>query len=180
VQKNITVKNMKKSYENYPWWSIVVSNLVPLGIYIIAGYVIFQFGLTWFLVYLAYFAILEITFYPQACVYCYYYGKWCAFGKGKVAALLFKRKEPQKFCERQAKLINILPELLVVIVPVVLGVVLLLRNFNLIILIIIVLDVLLWTFGNALVRGKLACPNCQQGEICCPTKDMFLKKTKKN
>lgn len=169
---------MKKTYENYPWWSIVVADLVPLAIYIIAGAIIFQFGLIWFFFYLIYFAVLEITFYPRACVYCYYYGKWCFSGKGKAAALLFKKKDPKKFCERKANLINILPDLLVVIVPIILGVWLLIRDFNFIILILIILDLLLWSAGNALVRGKLACPHCKQCQICCPANDTFANKYK--
>lgn len=166
---------MKKIYENYPWWSIVLSDLVPLTIYVIAGVLIYQFGLIAFIIYLIYFAILEITYYPRACVYCYYYGKWCFSGKGKVAALFFKKQDPKIFCKRKANFLSTLPELLVVIVPVILGVYLLIQDFNLWVLILIIFDILLWMFGNALVRGKLACPHCAQGQICCPASNLFNK-----
>lgn len=167
---------MKKIYENYPWWSIIISDLVPLTIYAIAGYIIYQFGLIWLIIYLVYFAILELSFYPKACVYCYYYGKWCFSGKGKIAGWFFKKKEPEEFCKRKASFVGMLPELLVVIVPIVLGIILLVKEFNLFILILIILDFILVSWGNAFVRGKLACPHCRQGQICCSARDMFNKK----
>lgn len=166
----------KSLFENYPWQTIVLSILHQLAIYVIAGIIIFDFNLAWFFLYLFYVIVLEITFYPRACVYCYYYGKWCFMGKGKVAALLFEKQNPQKFCERQANFKNMLPELLVVIVPIILGIILLIQSFSWFILVLIILDIFLMTWGNSYVRGKLACPHCKQGKICCPANKMFQKK----
>lgn len=170
---------MSKTYEKYPWSIIAISIIQQLAIYVIAGIIIFDFNLGWFFLYLFYVIVLEITFYPRACVYCYYYGKWCFMGKGKVAALLFEKGNPQKFCERQANFKNMIPELLVVIVPIILGFVLLIQSFSWFIFILIILDIFLMTWGNSHVRGKLACPHCKQGRICCPAREMFTKKVKK-
>ena len=166
---------MKKSFENYPAWMVVVSNLVPLAIYAIGAYIIYQYGLVWLILYIAYLIFIEFSLYPKACVSCYYYGKVCAFGRGKIAALFFAKRDPQKFCQREAKWTNLIPDLLPVIVPVVAGIMLLVKDFDLLILILIIVQAVLWSLGNAFVRGKLACPNCAQGEICCPAKDMFMK-----
>lgn len=168
----------KSLYENYPWQTIVISISHQLAIYIIAGIIIFDFNLSLFFLYLFYLIVLEMTFYPRACVYCYYYGKWCFMGKGKVAALLFEKRNPQKFCERQADFKNMIPELLIVIVPIILGIVLLIQSFSWFISVLIILDIFLMTRGNSYVRGKLACPHCKQGQICCPVNKMFAEKVK--
>lgn len=168
-----------KKFENYPRWIISITIILQLAIYVIGGAIIYQFGLVWLIVYLIYVAYLEITFYPKSCVYCYYYGKWCAFGKGKMAAWLgFKQKDNKKFCERQATYIGMIPEMLVVIVPVFLGIVLLLQRFEWGVLALIIIDLILVSWGNGFVRSKLACAHCKQGEICCPAREMFEKKAK--
>lgn len=164
-----------KKFENYPSSIIATTILFQLAIYFIGGYIIFHFNLALFFLYLAYLVVLEITFYPKSCVYCYYYGKWCAFGKGKVAGWFFEKKESERFCEREASFIKMIPEMLVVLVPIILGIVVLIQNFSLVILVLIVLDIILLTYGNSYVRSKLTCPHCKQGEICCPARAMFNK-----
>lgn len=162
-------------YENYPWWIIAITIIFQLAIYIIGGLIIVRFGLIWLIIYLIYVAILEITFYPKSCVYCFYYGKWCAFGKGKIASWLFKKKNPSYFCKREASIAKMLPEMLVIIVPVILGIVLLIKHFEICLLTWIILDLILVSFGNGWVRGKLTCPYCKQSQICCPALAMFKK-----
>lgn len=69
-----------------------------------------------------------------------------------------------------------IPEMLVVIVPVILGIILLVQEFQWWILALIVIDLILTSWGNGFVRNKLTCPRCKQGEICCPAREMFNKK----
>lgn len=165
-----------EAFENYPWWIIAVSIIQQLAIYVIGGFIIYQFGLIWLIVFLGYFAIFELTFYPRACVYCYYYGKWCFTGKGKMALWLrFKQKDTQEFCRRNVTFFSMLPEMLILIVPVILGVVLLVKDFSWVILILLVLDIAIASFGSGFIRGKLACAHCKQGRICCPAREIFGK-----
>jgi hypothetical protein len=70
------------------------------------------------------------------------------------------------------------PDFLVFIIPVLAGILLLVREFSFTILVLIIALFLLGFMGNALVRGQLACRYCRQKEIGCPAVELF-DKTKK-
>ncbi len=90
-----------KYYEEYPPWIILFSNLVSLAIYAIGAFVMYRIGIVWLVLYILYIALLEIRVLRKSCVNCYYYGKNCAFGKGKLSCLFFKKGNPAKFSKQQ-------------------------------------------------------------------------------
>lgn len=71
--------------------------------------------------YVAYLVILELYFLKEGCIHCCYYGKLCAFGKGAVAAMFFKEGDPEKFCERELGFKDFIPQVLVVLIPLIVG-----------------------------------------------------------
>lgn len=168
-----------KVFENYPSWIISITGLQSLLVYAVGAYLVFQFGLIWGILYIIYLFGLEISIYKEGCVSCYYYGKRCAFGRGKIASLFFKKNEPQKFCQKKVTLPKLIPHILTALIPVVIGIILLIRDFNWLILILTAIPILNWFVGNPLIYGKLACLHCAQGRICCPANDFFGKKNKK-
>jgi hypothetical protein len=85
----------------------------------------------------------------KSCVNCYYYGKFCAFGKGKISSLFFKKGDSRQFVKCKITWKDILPDFLVSIVPVVVGIVLLIVKFNWLILSLMVLLVVLTSIGNS-------------------------------
>ena len=93
-----------------------------------------------------------------------------------MSSLLFKKANPQKFAKDKITWKDILPDFLVSIIPIVIGIVLLILKFNWLILILIVLLVILTSAGNGFVRGSLACKFCKQREIGCPAEQLFNKK----
>lgn len=163
------------TYENYPSCMVFASNLVSIGIYILGGYVIYQLGLIWLLLYLAYIFWLEIKLLKGHCVSCYYYGKYCAFGRGKLSCLFFKKDTKKKFCNIQLKWTDLLPDFLVALIPFLVGIILLIRNFNWLVLAAVMLLFLLMSAGNGFVRGTLACKYCKQRELGCPAEKLFSK-----
>jgi hypothetical protein len=163
-------------YENYPARIVVISNLVSLLIYGIGAYILYRFSYIWAIIYIVIIILLEIRLLARHCVDCYYYGKTCAFGKGYLSSLLFSRGRPELFNQRQMKLTDILPDFLLFIVPVIAGVLLLVQQFSWVILSLVIILVLLGFFGNALVRGQLACRHCKQREAGCPAEQLFNKK----
>ncbi len=167
-----------KTFENYPCRIIIISNLVSVAIYIIGAFIVFQLGLIWLLLYLLYIFGLEIRLMKKSCVNCYYYGKYCAFGKGKISSWFFKKGNYHKFTKDKITWKDILPDFLVSIIPIVVGIVLLILNFNWLLLILIVLLVILTSAGNGFVRGSLACKFCKQREIGCPAEQLFNKSKK--
>jgi hypothetical protein len=164
-----------KTFENYPCWIIIVSNLVSIAIYLIGAYIIYQLGVVWFLFYLIYIFGLEIRLMKRSCVKCYYYGKFCAFGKGKLSSLFFKKEISRRFIKDKITWKDILPDFLASIIPIIAGLVLLILNFNWLILSSIAALVILTSVGNGFVRSSLACKFCKQREIGCPAEQLFNK-----
>jgi len=168
----------KKTYENYPRRIILVSNVVSLAIYILWAVIIFQIGIFRFIVYILYILFLELRLLQKSCRNCWYYGKYCAFGKGKLCALMYPKGDPKKFLNREITRKDLIPESLIAIIPIIIGIILLTNGFNRRILIGIIVIIALITKGNSCVRWQLACKHCKQGELGCPAKQLF-DKTKK-
>ncbi|OPY26072.1 MAG: hypothetical protein A4E27_00776 [Methanobacterium sp. PtaU1.Bin242] len=163
-------------YVNYPWWIVLLSNLVSLSIYIIGAYIFLNLGLIFTILYLLYCFILEIRLLKEGCVNCYYYGKVCGFGKGKLSALFFKRGDPSRFSQHEISWKDMIPDMMVFIFPIIGGTVLLIYDFSWITLFLMVVLVILSLAGNALVRGLLTCSRCKQRELGCPAEKLFQEK----
>jgi hypothetical protein len=166
-----------KCYENYPLSTVFVSNLLNILIYAIGFYIIYQLGWIWSLVFLVYIFFLEFRVLSKSCVNCYYYGRYCAFGKGKLCSLFFS-KETKKFNQRRITWIHVLPDFLISLIPIIVGIIVLIINFSWLILVLIILLFILMTIGNSFVRGQLACKFCKQKELGCPAEKLFNKKKK--
>jgi len=164
--------------ENYPGWMVFVSNLLSLLIYGIGVYILLQSGIIWVTAYLIFILILEFRLISGHCTDCYYYGKTCAFGKGRLSSLFFKKGSPERFAAMKITWKDIVPDFLLFIIPVLAGILLLIQGFTVTILILILALLLLGFMGNALVRGQLACRYCKQREIGCPATQLFTKTEK--
>jgi hypothetical protein len=175
--EGVVIRPMKNGeyYEKYPLWIILLSNLVSLGIYGIGAYVMYWVGWIWLVLYILYIAFLEIKLLRKSCTNCYYYGKNCAFGKGKLCSLFFRKGHPEEFVKRQITWKDILPDFLVTVIPVVAGIVLLILDFEWLLLILLLVLLLLTFTGNGFIRGSLACRYCRQCEIGCPAARLFSK-----
>ena len=164
--------------ENYPWWMVFVSNFLSLLIYGISVIILLQFGIIWVAAYLIFILILEFRLISRHCTDCYYYGKTCAFGKGHLSSLFFKKGSPERFSAMKITWKDIVPDFLLFIIPVLAGIFLLIQGFTLTVLILVIALLLLGFMGNALVRGQLACKYCRQREIGCPATQLFNKTEK--
>ena len=167
-----------KTFENYPCSTIFISNLISIAIYFIGAYIIYQLGLIWLILYIIYILVLEFRLISMHCVNCYYYGKYCAFGMGKISALFFKKGSPDKFIRAEMTWKDLIPDFLVSVIPFVAGIVLLILDFSWLLLTLIALLAILTSFGNSFVRGSLACKFCRQRELGCPAEKLFKKKKK--
>jgi hypothetical protein len=165
--------------ENYPTAIVIGSNLLSLLIYGIGAFILFRFGIIWVIGYVFFILILEFRLLSGHCVDCFYYGKTCAFGKGRLSSLFYQKGNPEKFSQMTLTWKDILPDFLMFMIPVLAGILLLIQEFTWIVLILIITLFLLGFLGNALVRGQLACRYCKQREIGCPAERLF-NKTKKS
>lgn len=162
--------------ENYPAATVVVSNLLSVLIWGIGAFILWQFSIILAIAYVFFILILEFRLLSGHCVDCYYYGRTCAFGKGRLSARFFSKGSPEKFIAMRLSWKDIVPDFLIFMVPVLAGMLLLVQGFTWTVLILIIALLLLGFAGNAFVRGQLACRYCRQREIGCPAQQLFDKK----
>lgn len=128
--------------------------------------------------YLIYVLILEYRLLSKHCVNCYYWGKTCGFGKGRVSSWFFRKGEASKFCAKEFNWKDMIPDLLVALIPLIIGIVYIIIAFNILQLTAILLIIGLSSVGNGFVRGSLTCKYCKQREMGCPAEQLFTKTDK--
>jgi len=163
----------KTCYENYPFWIVILSNIVEFTVYGTGAFVIYKIGWIWLILYVLYIVWLVIRLLRRSCVNCYYYGKVCAFGKGKLSSQFFKKGDANKFTQDKIRWKDIVPDIMVSLIPIVAGIILLVIDFNWLLLSMVLALLLLTFIGNGLIRSSLACKYCRQREIGCPAEQLF-------
>ncbi len=162
-------------FESYPAWIVALSSGLSLSIYALGSAIVARLGWALLIPYLLFLLYLEVNQLARGCVHCVYYGRACFSGKGLVAAVFFKRGDPSKFA-RELTWVSLLPDMLVVLIPLGAGVFLAIRQFDWI-LPVLMLGLLVLAFpGNGFVRGKLACCHCRQRELSCPAQRLFERR----
>jgi len=168
-----------EGFENYPLWIVLLINLVSLSVYASGLYL---FYLVWpvlavlFFIYVLY---LEFSIYQKSCTCCYYYGKICAFGRGKIAKIFFKKVSGKNFLEKQVSMKDLLPQFVATLAPLFAGIYLLVQNFNWLVLVLMLWPLIVMFSGNPVIYGQLACPHCKQARIRCPACEFFMEMEKK-
>jgi hypothetical protein len=165
-------------YENYPLWIVLVSNLVSLATYAIGAGIIYMFGAVWALLYVLYVLALELRLILRHCPDCYYYGRTCAFGQGRLSALVARKGSPKRMACGKATMLDILPDFMVSVIPIIAGIALLVGAFSWVMLAAVATLFILGFAGNAFVRGQLACSHCMQRKLGCPAAKLFGMKSK--
>ena len=163
-------------YDNYPLRTLIISNFVSLLIYGLGFMILIQLGSVISILYLIYILFLEFRLIKTHCVNCYYWGKTCGFGKGRISSLLFKQGDASRFCLKEMTWKNMIPDLLISLIPIAIGILLLIREFDYRILFALIILAALTTIGNGFVRSTLACRYCKQKYLGCPADQLFNKK----
>lgn len=161
------------TYSSYPLRYVLLSNAVSLSIYALGAAIVAPVG--WWAVggYLLFCLGIEVNVLRRSCVDCWYYGKTCAFGKGRVCAVLFRRGDPARFAAKEISWTALVPDFMVFLIPAVVGAVLLVIDFVWWRAALIGLLLVVSFAGNALVRSSFACKYCKQREIGCPAEKLF-------
>jgi hypothetical protein len=168
------------TYDAFPWPVVVLCSAVGLCIYAIGWYLMAGLGHSWGVLYLLYCVWVEYRVLRMSCRHCVYFGKTCAFGRGKVCSWFFTPQTPEAFAERQISWRDMVPDFLVSLIPLGVGIILLVRRFNWGVILLMVVLFLLSSVGTGLIRGCLACRYCRQREIGCPAERLFRKSQKAN
>ncbi|MCK5242044.1 hypothetical protein KAR34_06305 [bacterium] len=165
----------KQIFENYPAGVVVAANLLSAIIYILGAAIILQINLWAMLLYLAFCLSLEFKLMATGCVHCYYFGRLCFSGKGVVSSWFFKPGDPKKFTAREISWLALLPDMLVVFVPVAIGIFFMFWEFKGSMLMLVVGLLIVAFPGQGFIRGALACCYCRQRELGCPAEKLFKK-----
>ena len=167
-----------KAYENFPIWIPLLAWVLTLSIYALGAYIFSQLDFFYTVLYLMFCLWIELKILKGSCVNCYYYGKTCGLGRGKLCAILFEKGSPESFIEKEIAWKDLIPDFLVMIFPLIGGIVILIRDFTWLILVLMVVLVMLSMGGTAFIRGSYACKYCKQKELGCPAEQLFNKGAK--
>ena len=168
-----------KAYENFPPCIPFLSCVLSISIYALGAYIFSQLDFFFTVLYLMFCLWIELKILKGSCVNCYYYGKTCGLGRGKLCALFYKKGNPEEFAKKEISWKDLIPDFMVLIFPLVGGIIVLIRGFTWLILALMVGLAILWLGGNALIRGSLACKYCKQKELTgCPAEQLFNKSAK--
>lgn len=168
--------NEENYFEQYPWWIVLVANLHTIAVYALGALLVGHFGQVYLLFYLGLCVGVEIKVLRGSCVACCYYGKRCAFGKGLLCSWILPQKEPGEPPCKVAAWKDLLPDFMVAIIPAAAGIYLLIARFHWSLLVQWPLLLILFFFGNAWIRGSLACPFCLRRKEGRPALEFFEKK----
>ena len=164
-----------KVFEKYPISAVFAFQFVSLVNYAVGIYLLYLINQVFAGLFIVYIIALELFTYKEGCSSCYYYGKRCMSGRGKIAPLFVKKGNSRDFCKKQITWKNLLPTVLLSLIPIIAGVYLLIQSFSFLVLGLMLVPVLTWFIGNPLLYGKLGCLHCKQGRICCPANEFFGK-----
>ena len=167
-----------EAFDMFPWRLVAVSNAVSLSIYAIGLSLMAQWGPWWAGLYAAYCLWMEWRLLAGSCRFCYYYGKRCGFGTGRICSMFFTGGTERSLSSKQITWVDMVPDFLVSLVPLGIGIALLIRGFSWLNLLLVVALALLGTIGTGFVRSQIACRHCKQREIGCPAEQLFGKTTK--
>jgi hypothetical protein len=162
-----------RPHENFPVSMILFAVLVTVSIYALGVVILSGFGKSMAALYLLYCLGVEIHVMSMSCVDCCYYGKWCALGRSKVAPFLFRQGDPKRFASKCMSWKELLPDMLVLLIPLVGGVAILIQGFSWSLAMMLAAFLALSFGGNYLVRSKIACKYCRQRELGCPAERFF-------
>ena len=161
--------------ENFPLRMVVPTLLAQLAVYVLGGFVILRFGPVFLAIYIACILGLEYRLLRHSCVDCYYYGRTCCFGRGRLCALILGKGDPKRFPERKIGWVRILPDFLISIVPLLAGIILLALRFDILLFAVVAALAILAFPANGFIRGAWACRYCRQREAGCPAEHLFSR-----
>ena len=169
---------VNETYDEFPLSLVLICILTNISIYLVGAYVIAPTGIIFVALYLLYCVFMEIRVLIMSCRDCNYYGKRCAFGKGKICSLLFKKGSPERFKSKKITWASLIPDVLVSLIPLIIGGFYVFHHFAWMRLLFILVLLILAFPVIGLVRGSISCKYCSQKEIGCPAEQLFAKNVK--
>jgi len=150
-------------YKDYPWVVITLRWFFLLLVFVLGLYIFLDFKqvLAYLYVFYAIFC-LSLIFPLSRCVYCFYFGRFCNTGWGKVSAFLFEKKDEEEYLRRSSFYVLTYP---LWFLPGLLALFELVLKRNLKYLILFCGFVLLWLSGKFFLKW-VCCKRCNKKDFC--------------
>lgn len=162
-------------YENYPASRILMFQFTGILSYTIGFFIIVHtFSNLYAIVYLILCFFANLSVMIGSCTRCYYYGKWCGTGLGKISAK-FQRKDPTRFGQTKTANIELGLNALTIAIPLFILLVKFISIPSIKVFIILVALVLSGLLRLVLIKALILCSNCAQGNIKCSYKAHLQK-----
>ncbi|MHA1966204.1 MAG: hypothetical protein ACW964_00255 [Candidatus Hodarchaeales archaeon] len=160
--------------EEYPIGIVCVSVTITIISYLLGAIVLYLVHpfLGFLFLLLVIFTILVSM--KLRCTHCFYLGKYCNFGLGKLAAILFKKGNSKDFNNPRKVIPTAILSFGTILLPIIAGIGLLIINFTLVNLGILLAYLLFGILPNFFVRGNY-CDKCMQGQLGCPSYEKMKK-----
>lgn len=159
-------KIYEQGLEKYPRKTIIRGNFL-MAAWIILGAVACWFYLPLIAcLYIGFFIVMvKIVLRGLLCPDCYYHGKWCCLGWGKLAALFFKKRDINGFGFSLGQ--NLAPMVYgsLTVIPIILITVSIIQVFALIKMAVLILFLFL-SFYSSVINRKKICAQCKMKLIC--------------
>ena len=160
------VQIYKQGLENFPLPRIIFANvlmLVWIGLGTIACWFVYPV-VAW--IYLgAAIIMIFVVLRKLVCTNCYYYGKQCALGWGKVSALFFSPGSIDQFSTCAGIKVAPITYGLLTLIPLILCIVALVQAVTALKVAVLVLLLAIAVYSGVISR-KMACTNCKMRLIC--------------
>jgi hypothetical protein len=152
--------------ENYPIRTVVLANLAMIT------WVALGTAACWFLapvvawIYLAVAVVMVwVVLRRLVCVDCYYYGKWCGTGWGKLSTVFFKQGNIERFATGIGVKLAPITYGLLSLVPLVLVIIALVQEVTAARIVVLVLLLLMSVYSGYISRQK-SCVGCKMRLMC--------------
>ncbi len=166
-------KLYEKGLENFSSTGIIIGNALMLILIALGAIACSYFSPILMYSYLAFSIIMVfLVLRKLVCTNCYYYGKKCAIGWGKLSAVFFKKGDINKFSSNKGIKIAPIVYGIISFVPIVLIIIAIILDFSITKLIVLVLLLALSAYSGSIGRKK-SCIKCKMRLICpgCAVKE---------
>jgi hypothetical protein len=164
--------------ENYPFKIICVSATLTIISYFLGTLVFYVINPFLALVFLLLAISTIVVSMKLRCTHCYYFGKYCNFGLGKLTAKFFNKGDPDEFSSSNKVVPTAILSFGTMILPVIAGIGLIILDFSLVTLSLLLIYIVFGILPNFFVRGNF-CDKCVQGQLGCPTYKQMMKGNEK-
>lgn len=156
-------------YESYPLTTVCLSNGLGLFGNLFGAAIIYAAVGTAFAVAYLVACLITITLSARLrCCYCYYFGKRCYSGLGRLAGLLFQQREASGFAESNHVVPVAAFSFATLLAPLGAGVVFLFVDYSHLLLAALVTYTVVAVAPGFFLQKHLYCAHCKQAELGCP------------